>query len=201
MKIIEFIKKYWKPIVAVVLALVIGIQCSSIKELKKENKRINTNFYAMCDTATAYKTKSGKLATQTKNMEVTYNELVAVYCDAKKEIKDLNIKIKNLESYQKGLVEKEIHDTIMLHDTVIDNTLFKTGVYSDGCTDLTFSVSNNFSTFDLSSHDNIDILISIEKEGKWYQFWKWPRNKNYVTTATSACQNTRVTINSCKLKK
>lgn len=199
--ILTFIKKYWKEILIVGTIILLFILFQKVSALKEENSRLSSNYYAMCDSAKVYKTKSGKLATQTKNMELTVKELEALYGDAKSEIKDLNIKIKKLEQFQRGVVEKEIHDTITLHDTLIDNTLYKTGVFCEPCTELTFTVSNESASFDLISKDNIDILISIQKEGKWYQFWKWPRKKDYVTTAVSSCPNTTVTINSCKIKK
>lgn len=199
-KILEFIKKNWKIIAIIVMLLVLAIQCNSINNLKQDNKRLEDNFYAVCDSADMYKTKSGLLASQTKNLVVTIDELNARYNGASEEIKDLNIKIKNLESYQKGVIEKTIHDTITLRDTIIDNTFTKTGVWSDGCTNMTFEIGADKMYFEFESKDMIDILISKKKEGSWYQFWKWPRNVIYTTTATSLCPNTKVVVNTCKVK-
>ena len=201
MKVLEIIKKYWKELLIIIAALFIAFLMQSNKALKEDNQRLSTNYYAMCDSAKEFKTKNGYYAAKTSNMEVTIDELCAKYSDAQETIKDLNIKIRKLEQYQKGIIEKTIHDTITLHDTVVNNVAMKSGNYSVNCTDIDFLLNNDILDFKLQTKDEIDILISIEKEGKWWQFWKFPRKKNYVTTATSKCPDTKVTVNSCKIKK
>ena len=201
MAIWEFIKKNWKGILIIILGLLFFIQCSDIRGLKTETKRLSNNYYAMCDSASMWKTKTGALVTQTRNMEVTIDELNALYDGAKDRIKELNIKIKDLESYQKGVITKTIHDTITLHDTVINNKLYKTGIYSDGCLTVDFEINNDTAAFALNSNDEIDIFISYDKVGKWWQFWLWPREKVWHTTAVSSCPNTSVKVNTFTVKK
>ena len=201
MVIWEFIKKNWKEVLIIVLGLLFFIQCSNIHGLKSETKRLSDNYYAMCDSASLWKTKSGALATKTQNMEVTIDELNALYGDAKDKIKELNIKIKDLESYQHGVIEKYIHDTITLHDTVVNGGIRKSGTYTDGCVTLDFMIGDSTMSFDMVTKDAIDILIASEKQGSWWKFWTWPRKRIYTTTATSQCPNTKVIINSCKIKE
>lgn len=183
------------------MGVMIITQCSRIASLHEENNRLEKNFMAMCDTADVWKTKAGRLVTQTNNMELTIEELNTLYGDAKEEIKNLNIKIKDLESYQKGVITKTIHDTITLHDTVINNKLYKTGIYSDGCLTVDFEINNDTAAFALNSNDEIDIFISYDKVGKWWQFWLWPREKVWHTTAVSSCPNTSVKVNTYTVKK
>lgn len=201
MKILEIIRKYWKELLLIIAALIVFFFAHNNKVLKEENERITSNYYAVCDSANTFKTKNGLLATKTKDLEVTIDELNARYGDAEKMIKDLKVRVKHLESYQKGVVEKLVHDTITLHDTVVNNAVMKAGSYSVACTDIDVLINNDTLDFKLQTRDEIDILVSIEKEGKWWQFWKFPRKKNYVTTATSTCPDTKVTVNSCKIKK
>lgn len=198
---IDMIKRFWKPIIMMLMGLAIIFQCSHISYLNDENTRLETNFEAAYDSTKVWKTKSGQLATQTKNMEVTIQELEMLYGGTKDEIKDLKIKNRNLETYQKGVISKTIHDTITLHDTVLDNHIYKTGMMSDGCVDLTFTLRDTTMVIDLNETDVIDVFIVKTKEGRWWKFWMWPRKTIYTTTATSTCPNTEVIINTCTIKK
>ena len=198
---IDMIKRFWKPIIMMLMGLAIISQCSHISYLNDENTRLEANFEAVYDSTKVWKTKSGQLATQTKNMEVTIQELDMLYGDTKDEIKDLKIKIKNLETYQREVITKTIHDTITLRDTVLDNHIYKTGMMSDGCVDLIFTLRDTTMVIDLNETDVIDVFIVKTKEGRWWKFWMWPRKTIYTTTATSTCPNTEVIINTCTVKK
>ena len=200
-QVIDMIKRFWKPIIMILMGLVIISQCSHISYLNEENTRLETNFEAVCDSTKVWKTKSGQLVNQTKNMEVTIRELEMLYGGAKNEVQDLKIKIKNLETYQKGVITKTIHDTITLRDTVLDDRIYKTGMMSDGCVNLTFTLRDTTMVIDLNETDVIDVFIVKTKEGRWWKFWMWPRKTIYTTTATSTCPNTEVIINTCTIKK
>ena len=200
-KMIDTIKRFWKPITMMLMGLVIISQCSHISYLNDENTRLETNFESVYDSAKVWKTKSGQLATKTKNMEVTIQELEMLYGGTKDAMKDLKIKIKNLETYQREVITKTIHDTITLRDTVLDNHIYKTGAISDGCVDLIFTLRDTTMVVDLNETDVIDVFIVKTKEGRWWKFWMWPRKTIYTTTATSTCPNTEVIINTCTVKK
>ena len=200
-KMIDMIKRFWKPIIMILMGLAIISQCSHISYLNEENTRLETNFEAVCDSTKVWKTKSGQLVNQTKNMEVTIRELEMLYGGAKNEVQDLKIKIKNLETYQRGVITKIIHDTITLRDTVLDDHIYKTGMMSDGCVNLTFTLQDTTMVIDLNETDVIDVFIVKTKEGRWWKFWMWPRKTIYTTTATSTCPNTEVIINTCTIKK
>ena len=200
-QVIDMIKLFWKPIIMMLIGLVIISQCSHISYLNEENTRLETNFEAVCDSTKVWKTKSGQLVNQTKNMEVTIRELEMLYGGAKNEVQDLKIKIKNLETYQRGVITKTIHDTIILRDTVLDNHIYKTGMMSDGCVNLAFTLRDTTMVIDLNETDIIDVFIVKTKEHSWWKFWMWPRKTIYITTATSTCPNTEVIINTCTIKK
>ena len=197
----EFVKKNWKGVLIISLSLMLIVQCSNLRGMKSENKRLTNNFYAQCDSADVWKTKSGTLASKTKNMEVTIDELQALYGDSRDKIKDLNIKIKDLESYQHGTITKHIHDTVILRDTIMNKGIYKSGTYMDGCVTCDFLVSDSVMVFDFMARDTIDIFISAEKQGSWWKFWTFPRPRVYTTTASSHCPNTTVMINSYKITK
>lgn len=200
-RVLKFIKKNWKSGLIISLGLLFFIQYLNLRGLKSENNRLSDNFYAMCDSAEVWKTKSGALATKTKNLEVTIDELSALYSDSRDKIKDLNIKIKNLESYQHGVIEKHIHDTVILHDTIENEGIYKLGTYIDGCVTANFKIRDSSVVFDMVSQDTIDILISSKKQGSWWRFWGWPRRLVYETTVSTKCPNTKVVVNSLKIIK
>ena len=198
---IDMIKRFWKPIIMTLMGLAIISQCSHISYLNDENTRLETNFEAVYDSAKVWKTKSGQLATQTKNMEVTIQELEMLCGGTKDAMKDLKVKIKNLETYQREVITKTIRDTITLRDTVLDNHIYKTGTMSDGCVDLIFTLRDTTMVVDLNETDVIDVFVVKTKEGRGWKFWMWPRKTIYTTTATSTCPNTEVIINTFTIKK
>lgn len=200
-QVIDMIKRFWKPIIMILMGLVIISQCSHISYLNEENTRLETNFEAVCDSTKVWKTKSEQLVNQTKNIEVTIRELERLYGGAKNEVQDLKIKIKNLETYQRGVITKTIHDTIILRDTVLDNHIYKTGMMSDECVNLTVTLRDTTMVIDLNETVVIDVFIAKTKEHSWWKFWMWPRKTIYTTTATSTCPNTEVIINTCTIKK
>ena len=193
--------EYWRPIVVTILSIVTIMQCSQVKHTQRDNIRLQDNYYAMCDTADVWRTKSGKLASKTCNLQLTVNELNAMVANLDSKLKDANIKSKSLTAYQHATITKELHDTIMLHDTVVSGVTAKRGSYHINCVDLTFLVSQDTAIFGYTSHDTVDVYISTEKVGKWWQIWKFPRKKNTVTTAISSCPDTRVTVKSVFIKK
>ena len=193
--------EYWRPIVVTILSIVAIMQCRQVKHIHQDNIRLRDNYYAMCDTADVWRTKSGKLASKTCNLQLTINELNAMVSNLDSKLKDANIKAKSLTAYQHATITKELRDTIMLHDTVVSGVTAKRGSYHINCVDLTFLVSQDTAIFGYTSHDTVDVYISTEKEGKWWQIWKFPREKNAVTTAISTCPDTRVTVKSTFIKR
>ena len=193
--------EYWRPFVVTILSIITIMQCSQVKHTQRDNIRLRDNYYAMCDTADVWRTRSGKLASKTCNLQLTINELNAMVANLDSKLKDANLKAKSLTAYQHATITKELHDTIILHDTVVSGVTAKRGSYHINCVDLTFLVSQDTAIFGYTSHDTVDVYISTEKEGKWWQIWKFPRKKNTVTTAISACQDTRVTVKSTFIKK
>lgn len=193
--------EYWRPFVVTILSIVVIMQCSQVKHTQRDNIRLRDNYYAMCDTADVWRTRSGKLASKTCNLQLTINELNAMVSNLDSKLKDANLKAKSLTAYQHATITKELHDTIMLHDTVVSGVTAKRGSYHINCVDLTFLVSQDTAIFGYTSYDTVDVYISTEKEGKWWQIWKFPRKKNTVTTAISSCPDTRVTIRSTFIKK
>ena len=193
--------EYWRPIVVTILSIVAIMQCSQVKHIQRDNIRLRDNYRAMCDTADVWRTRSGKLASKTCNLQLTINELNAMVANLDIKLKDANLKAKYLTAYQHATITKELHDTIILHDTVVYGVTAKRGSYHINCVDLTFLVSQDTATFGYTSHDTVDVYISTEKVGKWWQIWKFPRKKNAVTTAISTCPDTRVTVKSTFIKK
>ena len=108
---------------------------------------------------------------------VIHAELNAMVSNLDSKLKDANLKAKSLTAYQHATITKELHDTIMLHDTVVSGVSAKRGSYHINCVDLTFLVSQDTAIFGYTSYDTVDVYISTEKEGKWWQIWKFPRKK------------------------
>ena len=91
--------EYWRPFVVTILSIVVIMQCSQVKHTQRDNIRLRDNYYAMCDTADVWRTKSGKLASKTCNLQLTINELNAMVSNLDSKLKDANLKAKSLTAY------------------------------------------------------------------------------------------------------
>ena len=105
--------EYWRPFVVTILSIVVIMQCSQVKHTQRDNIRLQDNYYAMCDTADVWRTRSGKLASKTCNLQLTINELNAMVSNLDSKLKDANLNAKSLTAYQHATITKELHDTIM----------------------------------------------------------------------------------------
>ena len=115
------IKKYWKWIVGIYIILttvLLLIFIGSYKRAKSENNRLANNQTALMTDIEYYKTESGRNASKIMELELTKSEFEKLLPELQKQVKDLKIKNKYLESLSSTGTKTDIDGSTTLRDTV-----------------------------------------------------------------------------------
>lgn len=115
------VKKYWKWIVGIYIVLVtvlLLIFIGSYKRAKSENNRLANNQTALMTDIEYYKTESGRNASKVMELELTKSEFEKLLPELQKQVKDLKIKNKYLESLSSTGTKTDIDGSATLRDTV-----------------------------------------------------------------------------------
>ena len=120
--ILSFIKGNYKFFILVYAILVsLGLYMMFVKnnKLSEDNNRLSINQVALSDNIKYYKTESGKNAAKVTQLTLTKDEFEKVCADQVKVIKDLNLKLKRVESISTTATRTDVAITTVLKDTVI----------------------------------------------------------------------------------
>lgn len=172
-------KKYWWVGLIVLFLIVFFIQKGVITKLVKENQLQNVELSTMKDSVLHVVTKNGLLIDKIESVEVDRKNLkdaLEIAGFDKKELKDQNIKLRNLNFALKGELQAMGTVTTTIHDTmeiVNTDTIYYTKV--DDWTD------NRLSLYGGTIRDN---ELNFEKytfEAGFNFFLSKERNKSIVT--------------------
>lgn len=112
-------------LVAIVLLIgVVSLQQCQVKRLKNERDRHQMNSDALLSDMKQWQIDSTTMATDAKTLRFTVDELARYRADDVEKIKQMKVKIKNLESAAKHQIEVNapitapVRDSIILRDTV-----------------------------------------------------------------------------------
>jgi hypothetical protein len=117
-----FLKKNYKwafvtyAVLMSALAYILFVRNSKLSE---ENERFSTNQIALTEEVQTYKTESGKNAARVTELTLSCDEFEKVCADQAKTIKDLNLKLKRVESASTTGTSTTVKITTALKDTVI----------------------------------------------------------------------------------
>lgn len=110
----------------VLLCLAFGASVKSCQNARRECVRLAGNQQALLEEATYYRTQEGHSAAQVERLLLTNEELEKHRTDLTKTVKELNLKIKNLQSASttttetRYVIQTELRDSIVYHDHFLD---------------------------------------------------------------------------------
>lgn len=159
----------------VIAVLAIAVEFIAIGKLSHEEARYKANQTALLAEIEHYKTESGKNAVSVEKLTLTYNELKRNYEDVCKTADDLKIKVKRLQSVTntstetKVEVKAPIHDTIVIHDGVIDK--LSTFDWRDPWTDVRGIIENDSVNLNIQSTDTLVQFVHRVPHKFWFIKW------------------------------
>lgn len=149
--------------VAVVLALVAGFisrLISTVKKQKEQIEMLDRNVSALTSSEKEYVTKLGDAAVKRKAIEASYKDLKDINEGLYKDIKALEIRLKDALSATRIIIKTEIREVVRV-DTV-DNTIV--AEYSDPWNTIRSEMANDTARLSYSGKDSITGVISIKRK-------------------------------------
>ena len=149
--------------VAVVLALVAGFisrLISTVKKQKEQIEMLDRNVSALISSEKEDRTKLGDAAVKRKAIEASYKDLKDINEGLYKDIKALDIRLKNALSATRIVTKTEIREVVRV-DTV-DNTVV--AEYSDPWNTIRSEMANDTARLSYLGRDTITGVISIKRK-------------------------------------
>lgn len=181
--------------VITVLSIIALMICMTLLySQKKELARHKHNFNALNQELTHYKTLNGQKATQISSLVLTNQELKTYNQELVNQVKDLGIKLKNVQSLSVKALESNYNINTTLKDsvifvydtvsqTIIDTTKIKyTSYFDDWITFKQTQIDTAVNT-EIKTRDSITIVQHWEP----YKFlcFRWGKKKSKETVTNS----------------
>ena len=137
---------------ATVIAILLGVK---LHQTSKEQERLERNQRALLSDVECYKTRADKWAATAEVLELKVSELRQARAEDTKRIKELGIRLREVENYAMSVTQKRGGATLPLRDTVIIRDTVKIFSSERGHTELNGMVRNDSITYHFESVDTI----------------------------------------------
>lgn len=138
--------------VATIIAILLGVKLHNITA---EHERLERNQRALLSKVATYKTRADEWAATAEVLELKLSELRQARREDAKRIKELGIRLREVESYARSVTKKRGGATLPLRDTVIIRDTVKIFSSERGHTELSGMVRNDSITYHFESTDTI----------------------------------------------
>lgn len=114
--------KRYLIIVLIILGGLLYVQTVRLRNIREDRDRLQTNQISLMDSVIHYRTENGKNAASVQRLELTAAEIRASRNDLIEECRNLNVKVKRLESFATSQtqtiieLQSRLRDTIIVHD-------------------------------------------------------------------------------------
>lgn len=141
-------------------AAVIGI-ATYTQFLRREVERLRTNNEALTESVLIYRTRLGSSAASVGALRLTISELRAQHKDALAEIRELRIRLRNVESYARSVTATTYRDTLILNTIDSTNSALPTREfrYADAWLNLTGLLWGDTLKVEMQSRDTLHQVI------------------------------------------
>ena len=138
--------------VATIIAILLGVKLHNITA---EHERLERNQRALLSKVETYKTRADEWAATAEVLELKLSELRQARREDAKRIKELGIRLREVESYARSVTQKRGGATLPLRDTVIIRDTVKIFSSGRGQSYLSGMVHNDSITYHFTSTDTI----------------------------------------------
>lgn len=138
--------------VATIIAILLGVKLHNITA---EHERLERNQRALLSKVATYKTRADEWAATAEVLELKLSELRQARREDAKRIKELGIRLREVESYARSVTQKRGGATLPLRDTVIIRDTLKIFSSGRGHSYLSGTIRNDSITYHFTSTDTI----------------------------------------------
>lgn len=176
--------------------IAIGVLLRFGHKISEERDRYKANQTALLADVEHYKTESGLNAASVQKLTLSYDELKKNYDDVVKTAKDLDIKLKRVQSVSTSatetmvVVKTVVKDSIIYRDGVIDK--LSTFRWNDPWVKVDGEIEKDSVTLDVCSRDTLVQIVHRVPHKFWFIKWGTKAIRQEIVSKNP---HTRITYN------
>lgn len=162
-------------IATVILALAVICLSVSNGKLMDERNRYKANQQALLSNVKYYKTENGKSAASVKKLTLSYDELKEHYKDVCKVAKDLDIKVKRMQSASTTATRTEIKVVTEIRDSIVYRDSIKERIqvfrWNDPWVSILGKIERDSIGMNVESRDTLTQIVHRVPHKFWFIKW------------------------------
>lgn len=154
-------------IAALVLAGLVAFLAGTVKRQKAEISRLDNNITAVTETARQYKTKAGDNAEEVRRLTLEHSELELFNADLEKKVREMGIKLKNLQAVNRMESETKVAVTVPNVKPETDKSVKSVNRfahYFDGWNDVKVESRPDSTKIEVKNVDTLDIVTHVKQK-------------------------------------
>ncbi len=155
-------------------AIIVGLR-SSLHKTREERDRYRANQAALLSDVEHYKTESGKNAASVQKLTLTYDELKKNYDDVVATAKELNIKVKRMQSVSTTATETRVNVVTQVRDSIIFRDSITQSIkifrWNDPWVSIFGELNKDSVGIDVQSRDTIVQIVHRIPHKFWFIKW------------------------------
>lgn len=154
-------------IAALVLAGLVAFLTGTVKRQKAEISRLDNNITAVTETARQYKTKAGDNAEEVRRLTLKHSELELFNADLEKKVREMGIKLKNLQAVNRMESETKIVVTVPNVKPETNKSVKSVNRfahYFDGWNDVKVESCPDSTKIEVKNVDTLDVVTQVKQK-------------------------------------
>lgn len=154
-------------IAALVLAGLVAFLTGTVKRQKAEISRLDNNITAVTETARQYKTKAGDNAEEVRRLTLKHSELELFNADLEKKVREMGIKLKNLQAVNRMESETKIVVTVPNVKPETNKSVKSVNRfahYFDGWNDVKVESCPDSTKIEVKNVDTLDVVTHVKQK-------------------------------------
>lgn len=154
-------------IAALVLAGLVAFLTGTVKRQKAEISRLDNNITAVTETARQYKTKAGDNAEEVRRLTLKHSELELFNADLEKKVREMGIKLKNLQAVNRMESETKIVVTVPNVKPETNKSVKSVNRfahYFDGWNDVKVESHPDSTKIEVKNVDTLDVVTHVKQK-------------------------------------
>lgn len=154
-------------IAALVLAGLVAFLTGTVKRQKAEISRLDNNITAVTETARQYKTKAGDNAEEVRRLTLKHSELELFNADLEKKVREMGIKLKNIQAVNRMESETKIVVTVPNVKPETNKSVKSVNRfahYFDGWNDVKVESHPDSTKIEVKNVDTLDVVTHVKQK-------------------------------------
>lgn len=151
-------------IAALVLVGLVVFLTGTVKRQKAEISRLDSNIAAVTETARQYKTKAGDNAEEVRRLTLKHSELELFNADLEKKVREMGIKLKNIQAVNRMESETKIAVTVPNVTPKTVKSVNRFAHYFDGWNDVKVESRPDSTKIEVKNVDTLDVVTHVKQK-------------------------------------